>query len=436
MKRIFLIGILLLVFYQTTLFCQFLSNQTSLHCQHCLPEGITFSSQAQIDSFQFNYPGCKKIIGDVKIDGDDITNLNGLIGLTSTGGLRIIDNCSLMNLSGLDNLDSVGGNVIIGGNNNLNSISALDRLTFIPGDLEIGSFYSQNYHGNPLLTSLAGLNNIDSVGGSLNIFRCASLFDLTGLERLKQIGSGLGIGGMWSGGNSLQYLSGLDSLVSVGGGLDIVFNSGLQNLHGLEKLVQIGGDLSIYGNDSMTSLSGLVNLTSIGGGINLGNFLYYPGNLLLRDISELENVTINGDINIAGNHALSECAIESICNYLANPIGTTLIYYNAPGCNTPEEVKQACDSLPVPEISKPCRFIIHPNPFYETTMICFELDTPAAIEVIIYDKLGKVVREFPRKEYQPGDNSVTWQAEGLPAGIYLIGLQDGTTSVDRKIIKL
>jgi hypothetical protein len=326
--------------------------------------------------------------------------------------------------------------VIIGGNNNLNSISALDRLTFIPGDLEIGSFYSQNYHGNPLLTSLAGLNNIDSVGGSLNIFRCASLFDLTGLERLKQIGSGLGIGGMWSGGNSLQYLSGLDSLVSVGGGLDIVFNSGLQNLHGLEKLVQIGGDLSIYGNDSMTSLSGLVNLTSIGGGINLGNFLYYPGNLLLRDISELENVTINGDINIAGNRALSECAIESICNYLANPTGTTIIYDNAPGCNTPEEVKQSCDSLPVPEISRSCRFMIHPNPFYEATTIRFELDSPVTFDITIYDRLGKVVRKFTPQEYHLRTHSVTWQAEELPAGIYLLRLQAGNMMETRKIVKL
>ena len=34
---------------------------------HCLPEGITFSTQAEIDNFQTNYPGCTEIEGDVVI---------------------------------------------------------------------------------------------------------------------------------------------------------------------------------------------------------------------------------------------------------------------------------------------------------------------------------------------------------------------------------
>jgi hypothetical protein len=32
--------------------------------QGCLPEGITFTTQAQIDSFQIDYPGCTEIEGD------------------------------------------------------------------------------------------------------------------------------------------------------------------------------------------------------------------------------------------------------------------------------------------------------------------------------------------------------------------------------------
>ena len=49
----------------------------------CLPEGITFTTQEEIDNFQSNYPGCNEIEGDVEINGDDITNLNGLNVLTS-----------------------------------------------------------------------------------------------------------------------------------------------------------------------------------------------------------------------------------------------------------------------------------------------------------------------------------------------------------------
>ena len=35
--------------------------------QSCLPGGITFTTQAQIDSFPINYPGCSEIEGFVEI---------------------------------------------------------------------------------------------------------------------------------------------------------------------------------------------------------------------------------------------------------------------------------------------------------------------------------------------------------------------------------
>ncbi|MCU0371231.1 MAG: hypothetical protein MUC31_07440, partial [Bacteroidales bacterium] len=56
--------------------------------QSCLPEGIYFESQTQIDNFQVDYPGCTEIEGDVIIFSpyDEISNLNGLSVLTSIGG--------------------------------------------------------------------------------------------------------------------------------------------------------------------------------------------------------------------------------------------------------------------------------------------------------------------------------------------------------------
>ena len=53
--------------------------------QPCLPEGITFTTQAQIDSFQINHPGCTEIEGNVEIKGDNITNLSGLNVLRNIG---------------------------------------------------------------------------------------------------------------------------------------------------------------------------------------------------------------------------------------------------------------------------------------------------------------------------------------------------------------
>src|SRR5210317_1068905 len=86
--------------------------------QSCLPEGIYFATQAQIDSFQINNPGCTNIEGNVKIEGEDITNLNGLDVLTSIGeDLLIQFNPNLVSLTGLHDLTSIGGNLAVAVNN-------------------------------------------------------------------------------------------------------------------------------------------------------------------------------------------------------------------------------------------------------------------------------------------------------------------------------
>jgi hypothetical protein len=85
-------------------------------CSTCLPEGITFETQDQIDDFQVNYPGCTEIEGNVTITGDGITSLTGLEGLISIeGDLAIYLNYGLTSLTGLDNIDagSITGLVIV-----------------------------------------------------------------------------------------------------------------------------------------------------------------------------------------------------------------------------------------------------------------------------------------------------------------------------------
>lgn len=57
----------------TSILVLFLVNagftQTGKVCVPCLPDGITFPTQSQIDSFPVYYPGCTEIQGDVEIGG-------------------------------------------------------------------------------------------------------------------------------------------------------------------------------------------------------------------------------------------------------------------------------------------------------------------------------------------------------------------------------
>jgi hypothetical protein len=123
--------------------------------QSCLPQGITFNWQADIDSFSTNYPGCTKIGGDVTISSFDITNLNGLSVLTSIGGSLSIYADVLKNLAGLENLTSIGGGLIIQSNDSLTNLAELENLT------SVGNIWLRYNHS---LASLSGLDNVTTFG--------------------------------------------------------------------------------------------------------------------------------------------------------------------------------------------------------------------------------------------------------------------------------
>ena len=334
----------------------------------CLPEGITFSTQEEIDNFQTNYPGCTEIEGSVTIDGYDINNLNGLSVLTSIGGdLQIEFNNALTSLTGLDNLSSIGGRLWIVFNNALISLTGLDNVTFIGGDL-------QKILGNDVLASLTGLDNITSILGSLDISSNAALTSLTGLDNVTSIGGDLQI----QGNAAMASLTGLENVTSIGGNLYIAANDTLTSLIGLDNLTSIGGSLGIGNfmagsNPALTSLAGLENLTTIGGGLGIdcnpvltsltgleglntingsltiGSF--FSGNAALSNLIGLNNLAAGSidNLNISYNSSLCNCDVQSICDYLTSPNGTIEIHDNAPGCNSQMEVEEDCENNCLPE---------------------------------------------------------------------------------------
>ena len=187
--------------------------------QSCLPQGITFSTQAQIDDFHTNYPNCTQIEGDVTIRGADITNLNGLNGLKSIGGsLNICYDSVLTNLSGLGSLISIGNNLYLAYNPVMTDLTGLNAVSHIGGALQI--------YWNHALSSVTGLNNIITIGGFLDFIGNDTLTDITALASLKSINGYLRVG--WN--NSLKSLSGLGSIdYETITYLDIYYNDSLSD---------------------------------------------------------------------------------------------------------------------------------------------------------------------------------------------------------------
>jgi len=96
----------------------------------CLPNGITFTTQEEIDNFPVNYPGCTEIEGLVQIQGLNIYNVDSLYNINSILGNLEIKGTFLINLSGLDNLESVH-DIGIWENDLLETLNGLENLKSI-----------------------------------------------------------------------------------------------------------------------------------------------------------------------------------------------------------------------------------------------------------------------------------------------------------------
>lgn len=128
----------------------------------CLPRGISFGTQAEIDGFQAAHTSCTRIDGNVVIHGNNISDLSGLDRVDAIGGdLNIWGNPSLASLSGLKVLSFIGGNMYIYGNDLITDLTGLDSLDYLGGDLTV--------EGNAVLQSLKGLGNL-SPGSIKNLY--------------------------------------------------------------------------------------------------------------------------------------------------------------------------------------------------------------------------------------------------------------------------
>lgn len=278
--------------------------QTSSFSQGCLPTGISFTTQAQIDSFQINYSGCTEIEGSVFIEGTEIINLNGLSVINSIGGSLIIANTEIVNLNGLQNLTSVGMS------------------------LSIGSYVSWCI-GNPSLEDISALSQLTYVGWSLGI--CGS---------------------------------------------------------------------------SITSLDGIENI----------------------DAS-----SIFADVIIRENPYLTNCEVESICEYIAMPDTYITVLDNAEGCNSEEEIEEACETVFIDEKTILSDIELYPNPASNLALLSFYCSEKSYISISIYSINNLEIMQFLSEESNEGNYKVKIDCSNLPGGVYFIKLQTSKEIITKKL---
>jgi hypothetical protein len=89
---------------------------------------------------------------------------------------------------------------------------------------------------------------------------------------------------------------------------------------------------------------------------------------------------------------------------------------------------------PVPE-----QIVIHqnyPNPFNPSTTISFSIPTILDVKIAAYDILGNEVSTLLNKTVSVGMQSVIWNAQDQPSGVYFIRMQSGDFIETQKVMLL
>jgi len=99
------------------------------------------------------------------------------------------------------------------------------------------------------------------------------------------------------------------------------------------------------------------------------------------------------------------------------------------------------DSLGIVESENPIPgefrlFPVYPNPFNHTTTITYQLPVASHVSLRIYDTAGRLVADLVNGMRAAGVHQVTWDASGMPSGLYFCRLQAGGFSEVTKLMLL
>ncbi|MEM6685630.1 MAG: hypothetical protein AAF617_07505, partial [Bacteroidota bacterium] len=277
---------------------------------------LTLATQQQVDDF--GVLGFTTINGFLVVgDTDNITDINDISPLASittiADYLLIGGNQNLTSLTGVENINSLGAALIIKNNASLTSLSGFTSLT------NINSIIIEN---NEALTSIVGFTNTNSLEQSLTVSKNENLTSLQGIEvfdfnsqkDLRIIDN-----------DALTSLQGVENITQTRF-LNISDNDALTSLTAFQSLTQVL-DLSIRNNDALITLLGLEQLAEL-------RILIIADNENLQNLNGLENLvtltpSIFNAVNIGGiqwenfctgyidgpNPNLSDfCAIQTLMN--------------------------------------------------------------------------------------------------------------------------
>jgi hypothetical protein len=281
--------------------------------------------------------GCWDLFARLRLEGPGVTSLAKLGSLEAVNELEIVD-------TGLTTIDTklplkVWGSLTVSGNAKLTSLANLP--------LENASNLTAAYtvRGNPALTTLGGIEYMQTVDGDLRISDNAALASIT-LDELTAVGGSVVIS------NTGATRIDLGSLQTVSR-LEIASNPRLATFDGLDATV-ISGDLVLRGNPALTSLGtvasvgriegtltiddndALANLDALSGLQLITGALVVTNNSALGGLGRLSHLSgIGATVTITGNANLTYCAAHEVDHCVSSGAATIANNKTTTGTNCP-----------------------------------------------------------------------------------------------------
>ncbi len=78
----------------------------------------------------------------------------------------------------------------------------------------------------------------------------------------------------------------------------------------------------------------------------------------------------------------------------------------------------------------------YPNPFNPSTQIEFSVPVESNVSIVVYDLVGREVATLVNEKMLSGNYSLTWNAAGLPSGVYFYRMQSQNYVEVKKMIML
>ena len=251
--------------------------------------------------------GLKRIGMDLYISGSSnhLLSISGLDSLASIGGnIRVLNAPVLQSIDGFESLDSVGGQIRIENCDRLKSISGFsntsyvgewirfrfnDSLQTISGFDQLNNAQALGFQNLPLLDSLGGFQHLDSLAQELFVIN-TGLAHISALHELEWIGSDF----VFNGNPRVLNLDPLNTLTYIGGDFNLIYCDSIKQFDSLRHVEEIGGEIYVNFNDSLESLDGLHGLSTIKAGIKL-----YGQNSKLDDLAFFQDIhRVDGNLEL------------------------------------------------------------------------------------------------------------------------------------------